>query len=264
MGWRGIAFGAWIGSLFGGPLGAVLGAALGHQIEKSVSSGEPRRGAPRRGASANAGTAAERGMVFCASAAAMMAKLAKADGRVSSEEIAEIEAAFGRLGFSRAAREYAVEVFRRAKDDSHSVFEYAADFAAVMDSVEVRELFYEILWDIAGADGVVSQGELEMLRQLPDALRIRREWFAYFSSERLGQAGRPRVDALKEAYTLLDASPSDTDEVLKSKYRALAKRNHPDVLRARGLPEEMVGKATEKMGRINDAWKTIREARGIK
>ena len=263
MGWRGIAFGAWIGSMFGGPLGAILGAALGHQIEKNVVSDKPRKGASagrgRQGASSM-----QRDMVFCASAAAMMAKIAKADGRVSSEEIAEIEAAFVRLGFSREAREYAVKVFRRAKDDSHSVFEYAADFAAAIDYVEVREVFYEILWDIASADGVVSPGELEMLRRLPDALRIRRELFAYFSAERLGQAGRPRVDALEAAYTLLDASPSDTDEVLKSKYRALAKRNHPDVLRARGLPEEMVGKATEKMGRINDAWKTIREARGIK
>lgn len=258
MGWRGIAFGAWIGSMFGGPLGAILGAALGHHLEKKISPEVPAGRGRRRVSQA------QRGMVFCASAAAMMAKLAKADGRVSREEIAEIEAAFGRLGFSQAARDYAVEVFRRAKDDSHSIFEYAREFAAAMDSVEVRELFYEILWDIAGADGGVSPGELEMLRRLPAALGIRGEWFAYFSEERLGRSGRPRQDALKEAYTLLDASPSDSDEELKAKYRTLAKRNHPDILRSRGLPDEMIGKATEKMGRINDAWKTIREARGIK
>ena len=259
MGWRGIAFGAWIGSMFGGPLGAILGAALGHHLESKISP------APPAGRGRHRVSSMQRGMVFCASAAAMMAKLAKADGHVSREEIAEVEAAFGRLGFSREAREYAVEVFRRAKDDSHSIFEYAREFAAAMDSVEVRELFYEILWDIAGADGVVSPGELNVLRRLPAALGIRGEWFAYFSEERLGRAaGRPRQDALKEAYTLLDARESDTDEELKSKYRTLAKRNHPDVLRSRGLPEEMVGKATEKMGRINDAWKTIREARGIK
>ena len=50
---------------------------------------------------------------------------------------------------------------------------------------------------------------------------------------------------------------------LKRKYRELAKKNHPDALRAQGLPEEMIGKATERMSRINAAWATIREARGI-
>ena len=50
---------------------------------------------------------------------------------------------------------------------------------------------------------------------------------------------------------------------LKRKYRELAKKNHPDALRAQGLPKEMIGKATERMSRINAAWATIREARGI-
>ena len=50
---------------------------------------------------------------------------------------------------------------------------------------------------------------------------------------------------------------------LRRRYRELAKKNHPDAMRAQGLPEEMVGKATERMSRINAAWETIKEARGI-
>ena len=50
---------------------------------------------------------------------------------------------------------------------------------------------------------------------------------------------------------------------MKRAYRELAKKNHPDLLRAQGLPEELVGKATEKMGRINEAWSVIKERRGI-
>ena len=254
MGWKGMAIGGSIGSLFGGPLGAIIGAALGHQVEAQLSGGGARHIPPQR-----------RSLVFCMSAAAMLAKLAKADGIVTRDEIASVEDAFRRLGFSRAARLQAIDSFRRAKDDSHTIYEYARDFAAAVESVDVRELFYELLWDLACADGTVSEQELQILRQMPHALRIRGEWFAFFASRRLrfGDDERPAVDRLAEAYATLGASQSDSVDELRRKYRDLAKRNHPDSLRAQGLPEEMIGKATERMSRINEAWAEIRSARGI-
>ena len=249
-----MAIGGSIGSLFGGPLGAIIGAALGHQVEAQLSGGGSRYIPPQR-----------RSLVFCMSAAAMLAKLAKADGIVTRDEIASVEDAFRRLGFSRAARLQAIDSFRRAKDDSHTIYEYARDFAAAVDSVDVRELFYELLWDLACADGTVSEQELQILRQIPRALRIRGEWFAFFAARRLrsGDGERPAADRLSAAYATLGASQSDSADELRRKYRDLAKRNHPDSLRAQGLPEEMIGKATERMSRINEAWAEIRSARGI-
>lgn len=266
MGWKGMALGGCLGSLFGGPLGAVLGAALGHQIERQVR-GERR--APSRSAGSAAYrslSARRRSMIFCASAAAMLAKMAKADGRITRDEIDGVETAFARLGFTPLARDYAVNVFRRAKDDAHTIYQYADEFAAAVDSVEVRELLYEILWDVACADGTVSAAEREILRKMPRALRIRSDWYAFFAQQRLGAGGgrapAPQ-DALRDAYAVLGAKASDPDDELKRKYRALAKKNHPDSLRAQGLPEELVGKATERMGRINAAWATVRSARGL-
>ena len=266
MGWKGIAIGAGLGALFGrGWLSAALGAWIGHGVEEQVSG--KRRG---RGISGN-GRYAEmpdqrRSMIFCASAAAMLAKIAKADGRVTPDEIAGVEEAFRRLGFSPAARAYAVKVFRKAKDDSRTIYAYAAEFASVVDSLEVRELFYEILWDIACADGRVGQAELEILHNIPRALRIRTGWYSFFASSRLGAGaggGSSSRDPLSEAYAVLGASEGDSNEELKRKYRELAKKNHPDALRAQGLPEAMVGKATERMSRINDAWATIKASRGL-
>ena len=130
----------------------------------------------------------------------------------------------------------------------------------------MRELFYEILWDIAGSDGDISRNELLILQRIPRALGIRLDWYAYFASQRLGErsAGRSTSrDPLKDAYAVLGASANDSADELKRKYRELAKKNHPDALRAQGLPEEMVGKATERMSRINEAWAVIKEARGI-
>lgn len=269
MGWKGIAIGGGLGALLGrGFWGALVGAWLGNSFEESCGRRRTARSRVESAGRYASMSDRRRSMIFCASAAAMLAKIAKADGRVSRDEIAGVEAAFGRLGFSPEARAYAIEVFRKAKDDSRSICVYAAEFAQVVDSVEVRELLYEILWDVACADERVSAAELKMLRDVPQALRIRQGWFNFFASSRLdggafGGGGAPRRDPLEEAYGVLGAGASDSNEELKRKYRELAKKNHPDALRAQGLPEAMIGKATERMGRINEAWATIRRERGI-
>ena len=261
MGWKGLAIGGYIGSLFGGPLGAIIGAVLGNSVEKRVSGRAGRR--PKFGSAYSQG---QRSRIFCTSAAAMLAKMAKADGRVTRAEIEGVERAFERLGFTQATRECAIAAFRRAKDDGHMIDSYAREFSAAVDSVEICELLYEILWDVAGADGEVGPEELRMLQRIPAALGIRPEWFSYFASHRAGGGGRggpSAQDRLADAYAVLGAAATDDAAALKRRYRELAKRNHPDALRAQGLPEEMVGKATERMSRINAAWATIKEARGI-
>lgn len=265
MGWKGIAFGGCVGGLFGGPFGALFGVVFGHQIEQRLKSGaasSARRSMPFRFSFSRDQPSERRAKVFCACAAAMLAKMAKADGRISRAEIASVEQAFARLGFTPSARAYAIGVFRRAKDDAHTIDEYAAAFAAAVDSIEVRELFYEILWDIARADGAVGANERAILQRIPRALRIRADWYAFFAQAGAGRRSAAQGD-LPAAYAVLGASAEDSGETLRQKYRALAKKNHPDALRAQGLPEELVGKATERMGRINAAWATVRAARGL-
>ena len=69
---------------------------------------------------------------------------------------------------------------------------------------------------------------------------------------------------MAQAYATLGASSSDSVEELKRKYRALAKKLHPDLLRAQGISGEALKRATDKMVRINAAWKILRDGRGIK
>jgi len=252
-----MAFGGWIGSVLGGPLGAVIGAVLGHGVEKTVK--EELSRTPYR----------DRAAVFCASAAAMLAKMAKADGRITKTEIDAVEVAFRRLGFSDEARTFAVSVFRRAKDDSHSVYEYAQDFAQSVQNHEIRTLFYELLWDLACADGAVTRGEDRMLREITSYLGINPSWYAIFARERLGSSEThrssppPQANPLEDAYSVLGVAPSASDEEVRRAYRDMAKKYHPDTLRAQGLPEEMIGKATERMSKINAAWSEVRKARGL-
>ena len=283
MGLRGAFIGGIVGWFFGGYLGLFLGAFAGSWVQLQIEKNERRGGEGRGNRNSSRYDRSQGGpnrtMIFCASAAAMLAKLAKADGVVSRGEIDAVETAFRRLGFSREAREYAIGVFRKAKDDDHSIYEYAYDFASAVPSVEVRELLYELLWDVACADGRIGDAELLILRQIPQSLGIRAAWFEIFARERVrGYYGGgygyqrqnrrsapppPPRDPLKDAYELLGASPSDDASTLKRKYRDLAKKYHPDALRAQGLPDEMIGKANEKMAKINAAWSTIKSARGL-
>jgi DnaJ like chaperone protein len=46
-------------------------------------------------------------------------------------------------------------------------------------------------------------------------------------------------------------------------YRKLAKKYHPDILRANGLSDEAIQKATEAMSQVNAAWSLIEKARRL-
>lgn len=263
MPWKGIAIGSFIGSFFGGfPWGAIFGAVLGYKFERFLlGNGERRRSIdPGMVGTGN------REMVFCGSAAAMLAKLAKADGRVTSDEIASVERAFQQLGFSSSAREYAIKVFRKAKDDSRSIYDYARDFAVAVPYQEVREFLYGLLWDLACADGKVDANERAILSRITSSLGISSAWFQFYASERLGE-GRSSPsgssNSLLDAYATLGVAQSASNDEVKRAYREKAKKYHPDSLRAQGLPDEMIGKATERMAKINSAWSTIRQARGL-
>ncbi len=268
MGTKGLIIGGLLGALTG-PLGAIIGAVLGSKAEEYLK-GEgsvPKRVGRKIGA--DAAVRRRNQMIFCASAAAMLAKLAKADGHVTADEIASVEAAFVRLGFSAEARELAIKVFRKAKDDAVTVYAYAREFAAVVQSVEVRELLYELLWDVACSDGVLAREELNILKAITADLNIRAQWFEVMASEWYGHVRgeraqeAPRKDELVEAYDILGVAATATDEEIRKAYRAKAKKYHPDVLRAQGLPEGMIEKATATMAKINAAWAKIKEARRI-
>ncbi len=244
MSWKGMAFGGGLGAFLGGPLGAIIGAAIGSAVENHFSESVPQES-----------TEASQSFLIYASLAAMLAKMAKADGHVTQDEIAHIERVFSEMKTPAAVRRYMIDVFRQAKDDkTHTIYDYARDFAICVASVEMREFVYEVLWSLAKADGTITQEELSILAHLPRALGVRAEWYGIFKNQYMEEE---RHDELQEAYAVLGASEDDSMETLKKKYRDLAKKNHPDALRAQGLPEELIGKATERMGRINDAWATI-------
>ena len=275
MGWVGGTIGFLVGSRFGalaGILGAVIGNKIGNFVSDSINSvaSESPRGkrsyANARGhGSSRAGSPREREIVFLTAVGAMLAKLAKADGHIDESEIAAAEQAFERLELTPANREICIRAFRAAKADYHTIFDYAESFASVARGVVMRELMYDILWDVACADGEVSASERRILEMIVTQLRIRPSLFTEECHRRLNEQRSSRRSYSYEPspYDILGCDSSATDDELRRAYRAQAKKHHPDLLRAQGLPEEMITRATEQMARINNAWEEIKRARGI-
>ena len=256
MSWIGAAIGAFLGSSRGGLLGGIVGAVLGNWVEGKIrGAGEGERAKPIPGQREE--------LVVLAALSAMLAKLAKADGHISMDEVRYCEDVFTRLGLRGDKREFCIRTFRQAKNDANSIYDYAASFAAAQPDADVRTVVYDILWDLACADGHVSPEEREILANIVRPLRLDPRLYAWHSARRGHADGQARAEARSDPYETLGVRRDMTNDELRAAYRDKAKRLHPDILRAQGLSEELMGKANEQMSRINAAWDEIKRERGI-
>lgn len=257
MGWLGAGVGFVLGRMVGGTIGGLIGAMVG-----AYWTSEPNQKSWPHSTQANL----EAQRLFLASLSALLAKMAKADGRVSEDEIATATHIFQRFQLTREQTNFCIEAFRRAKDDSHSIYEYASDLARIQSDANVREMIYILLWQMATTDGQLSSAEDEMLKNLPRFLQIHPFHYTRCAREFLGagqQDSASSRDSLAEAYELIGCSPSASDVELKHAYHAKVKKFHPDELQRQGLPQEMIDRANEQMARINAAYTEIKKARGI-
>ena len=244
-----------MGSIFGGG-GTFIGGLIGNFAEEAIRGRKNKTDASRDE------------LYFLSALSAMLAKMAKSDGRISQSEINYVRNLLLNSGFSGEKYEYCVRIFRQAKDDAHTIYDYAADFAEHSQNREMRETLYGILWDLACADGRLSPEELKILKELPPYLRISSARYDFEYRRRSGGRGYAGGGAGEESgrldpYAILGKKRSDSNEELKAAYREKAKKLHPDVLRSQGLSEELLRKANEQMSVLNEAWDAIRKERGI-
>ena len=109
MSWLGKVVGGVLGFSLGGPLGAIVGAALGHQIDKKSD---------QYGSHYAPGDQERVQAAFFTATFSVMGHLAKADGRVSEQEIRHAENVMARMGLDEAARKLAIDLFKQGKESN--------------------------------------------------------------------------------------------------------------------------------------------------
>lgn len=196
----------------------------------------------------------------------MLAFISKADGRISECEVNVASQCLKSLGISDEEYRRCVEAFNGTRDFSREAFRRCAAELVGIATNEACTLIYEMLWIVASADGVLDEGEDDLLRMATSALQIDGLLYHYLKNRYFGNGVGERTKGnaeLEKAYAQLGCSPSDSDDAVKAAYRKAAMRYHPDRLRAEGLPEGMISQATRSMAEINAAWDVVKKERNL-
>ena len=184
---------------------------------------------------------------FSTAVTALGAKLAKADGRSDASEFA---------AFSDAASEADVRrLYDLARQTTHGFESYARRLAKRYHACpQLLEDVLDGLFYIAGADGAVTQDELDYLERVSGLFELSPLVFRRLKATHLGLGA-------DDPYAVLDVAPDAADEVVRKAWRQALSAAHPDRVLARGLPAEFVDVAQAKSAAINAAYDAIRRER---
>ncbi|MDH3633744.1 MAG: co-chaperone DjlA [Gammaproteobacteria bacterium] len=259
MAWWGKALGGAFGFMIGGPLGALMGIAFGHSFDRGLG----QLGVGESGADQERTQAA-----FFTATFSVMGYIAKADGRVTPDEIKLAEAVMDRLGLSAEMRSSAKKLFNEGKANDFPIDEVMEQFRRETHRrTTLIQMFLEIQLQAAYADGVMHPAEKDVLARICEHLGIPASQLDRLEEMLRAGFGRPDYDpattrtSLKDAYRLLGVDESVSDAELKKCYRRLMSQHHPDKLVAKGLPEQMIADATAKTQQIKAAYELIRKSR---
>ncbi len=242
--WGKIVGGA-AGMAMGGPLGAIIGAAAGHAVDKLT--------AKAVSAAAGDGDDNTRKIAFTIAVIVLGAKMAKADGVVTSDEVNAFKEVFR---VPPAEQANVQRIFNLARRDHRGFEPYARQIAGMFrDRPAVLGDLLLCLFHIAKADGEVHESEVAFLH---DVARIFGLSEAEFARIRAAEVGPDVADP----YEILGVDRDAADDEVKAIYRRLIRENHPDRLIAAGMPQEFIDIANEKMAIITTAYDRIRRERG--
>lgn len=265
MTWKGKFFGALIGFLITRNVwGAVMGAFIGHFFDENA-------GLRFAGGTGQVPRAAASDAFF-ATTFELMGHVAKADGRVSEAEIGAARALMTELKLGAAQVDVAIACFRRGKAAGYDVdSSVAALRAACATRHDLLRAFMELQLRAALAGNGLSSPSRAILTRVAALLGMSALEFAHMEAalrtRRAGSAPGARSGAapgLAQCYDELEIASGASDRDVTRAYRRQMSRHHPDKLMANGLPESMAQVAKEKTQRIQEAYESIRAARGIR
>ena len=193
-------------------------------------------------------SAPERSVGFTIAVIALSAKMAKADGQVTRDEVTAFREVFHIAAADEAG---AARVFNLARQDVAGFEEYAARVHAMFgaDTTPLRDVL-DGLFHIAMADGFYHPNEDAFLERVAQIFQIS-------DAEFRGLRMRFVPDAVPDPYSVLGAQPEMALAEIRKIWQKLVRENHPDAQIARGLPAEAVKLAQKRLIDINTAWDDI-------
>lgn len=273
MSWWGKLLGGAFGFLIGGPIGALVGATLGHNFDAGL-----KKLQHEADESLNPGAQERVQATFFTATFATMGHLAKADGKVTADEIKMAENVMAQMQLTAEQRRVAIDLFNQGKKEDY-------DLRAVVEQFRIEcrrrtnlmRMFVEIQLLAVYADGDMHPAEEKLLEEICGYLKFPKFMLRQMetlvkagrASQSAGQnqsgrraSGRSQAMSLSDAYQVLGLQPAANKDELKRAYRKMMSQHHPDKLVAKGLPPEMIKVATEKTQHIKAAYELIKESKG--
>jgi DnaJ like chaperone protein len=233
---------------FGGPLGHLLARVaehLPHWHTPTDHEGRPAdngHGDPRRR------------VTFTIAVIALGAKMAKADGEVTRDEVAAFNDVFSVTPGEEA---HMHTIFDLARRSTHGFESYARQVTRLFaDDRAVLEDLLGGLFHIALADGQVCAAEDAYLREVAHLFGFDA---AEYARIRAVHAGAP-AELAEDPHAILGVGAGASVEEIRVAYHRLVRDNHPDRLMSQGLPPECLALATARIARINAAHDRLTKA----
>ena len=258
----------WIAGIVGwvawGPIGGLMGFVFGRfldaQIEnvQRLSSGE-RAGQStqwQRSASNRGYTPGEQRNSFMVSLLVLSSAVIRADRRTHPAEMEKVRI-FIRQNFGETAVNEAMRILEGLNSQEINIYEVGGQIADNMNYSQRLQLFH-YLTQIAAADGDFCEAEKSVLEAIAGAIRLSR---ADRDSILAMYAKDSSSSGIEAAYAVLEISPKATHDEVKTAYRRMAMKHHPDKVATLG--PEVQKAAEEKFRKIQEAYDTIKRHRGL-
>jgi DnaJ like chaperone protein len=197
----------------------------------------------------------------------LMAKVAKADGRVHELEaelisnmLSDIAKVFPQPDDAKA---YFKEIFNEEKDIEKNIDQVAsALYILTRSNQQKRHMMLMFLINLAFIDGSFSHHEERLIMKIAAFLHVSQsELDAMLSRFSQMHSGATTQSSLEEAYKLLEVQEGDSFENVKKAYRKAIKKHHPDLMKAQGKSDEYIQEATKKVQQINAAYEIIKKVK---
>ncbi len=192
----------------------------------------------------------ERSVGFTIAVIALGAKMAKADGHVTRDEVAAFRRVFT---IPKGEEASAAKVFDLARQDVAGFDAYARKIRAMFKPSD-RDVMIDLmegLFHIAVADQQFHPAEEAYLRSVAQIFGLDEACFRSLRARHVQD----------DPYAVLGVDPSASDADIRKAWRTAVKAAHPDVMIARGVPPEAVKLAEERLRALNTAWEQIAKAR---